>query len=227
MTFRMLSDREYEMTRVFDAPRDLVFAAYTDPQQIPRWWGPRGVTTIVDTMDMRPGGTWRFIQRGADRAEYGFRGVYREVVPPERLVYTLVFEFAFPGKPDHDVLETLIFEEKRGLHPRRPEPGRFPDAGRQDEGPRHGTVCLVSGGDPRDRRADAGSDRGRRHRPARVRGRALRAARRRGVPGDLVGLPAARLAVLPGTTHVRMMARHEWLAPMVAEFLDAPLSEGQ
>lgn len=48
-----------------------------------------------------------------------------------------------------------------------------------------------------------------------------------GVPGDLVGLPAARLAVLPGTTHVRMMARHEWLAPMVAEFLDAPLSEGQ
>ena len=114
MTFRMLSDQEYEMTRVFDAPRELVFAAYTDPTQIPRWWGPRGVTTIVDTMDVRPGGTWRFIQRGADGAEYSFRGVYREVMPPERLVYTLVFEFAFPGKPEHDVLETLSFEEKNG-----------------------------------------------------------------------------------------------------------------
>jgi hypothetical protein len=49
MSFRMLSDQEYEMTRVFDAPRELVFAAYTDPTQIPRWWGPRGVTTIVVT----------------------------------------------------------------------------------------------------------------------------------------------------------------------------------
>jgi uncharacterized protein YndB with AHSA1/START domain len=114
MSFRMLSDREYEMTRVFDAPRELVFAAYTDPTQIPRWWGPRGVTTIVDTMDVRPGGTWRFIQRGADGAEYAFGGVYREVVPPQRLVYTLVFEFTFPGRPEHDVLETLTFEEESG-----------------------------------------------------------------------------------------------------------------
>jgi uncharacterized protein YndB with AHSA1/START domain len=55
MTFRMLSDREYEMTRLFDAPRELVFTAYTDPKQIPRWWGPRGVMTIVDTLDVRPG----------------------------------------------------------------------------------------------------------------------------------------------------------------------------
>jgi uncharacterized protein YndB with AHSA1/START domain len=114
MTFRILSDREYEMTRIFAAPRELVFAAYTDPEQIPRWWGPREVTTIVDTMDVRPGGTWRFIQRGVDGVEYGFHGVYREVVSPERLVYTLVFEFAFPGKPEQDVVETLTFEERVG-----------------------------------------------------------------------------------------------------------------
>ena len=104
------SDREITMTRVFDAPRELVFHAHIDPQHVPHWWGQRGSTTIVDTMDVRPGGAWRFVQRAADGTEYGFRGEYREVVPPERLVYT----FEFEGMPGHILVETITFEELDG-----------------------------------------------------------------------------------------------------------------
>jgi uncharacterized protein YndB with AHSA1/START domain len=82
------TDREIHIERVFDAPRDRVFAAYTDPQLIPEWWGPRGTTTVVDRMDVRPGGSWRFVIRNSDGSETGFRGTYREVAPPERIVQT-------------------------------------------------------------------------------------------------------------------------------------------
>ncbi|MGH2534644.1 MAG: SRPBCC family protein [Thermomicrobiales bacterium] len=104
------SDREIVFTRVFDAPRDLVYQAYTDPDLIPKWWGPRGSTTIVDTMDVRPGGKWRYIQREADGAEYAFNGEYREVVPPERLVYTFEFEMM----PGHIAVDTITLEEADG-----------------------------------------------------------------------------------------------------------------
>jgi uncharacterized protein YndB with AHSA1/START domain len=83
---------ELVMTRVFDAPRDRVFKTYTDPVLVPRWWGPEGMTTIVDTMDVRKGGIWRYIQCDADGNEYAFNGVYHEVKSPERLIYTLEFE---------------------------------------------------------------------------------------------------------------------------------------
>ncbi|HEX2283179.1 MAG TPA: SRPBCC family protein [Thermomicrobiales bacterium] len=106
----MPSDREITMTRVFDAPRELVFQAHTDPQHVQHWWGQRGSTTIVDTMDVRPGGAWRFVQRDPEGNEYGFRGEYREVVPPERLVYT----FEFEGMPGHILVETITFEEHDG-----------------------------------------------------------------------------------------------------------------
>jgi uncharacterized protein YndB with AHSA1/START domain len=96
------------MTRVFDAPRERVFRAYTDPELVPQWWGPRGVTTIVDEMDVRKGGRWRYIHRGADGTEYAFNGVYHEVVAPERLVYT----FEFEPMPGHVLLETVTFEEQ-------------------------------------------------------------------------------------------------------------------
>jgi uncharacterized protein YndB with AHSA1/START domain len=82
LTVTTPSDREIVMTRVFDAPRELVFKAYTDPSLIPQWWGPRGFTTTVDQMDVRPGGVWRFVQRGPDGSEYAFNGVYREIAPP-------------------------------------------------------------------------------------------------------------------------------------------------
>ncbi len=109
-TFTTPSDRETRMTRVFDAPRELVFQAHTDPNHVPHWWGPRHLTTTVETMDVRPGGAWRIVQRDPEGNEYAFRGEYREVVPPERLVYT----FEFEGMPGHIVVETVTFEERDG-----------------------------------------------------------------------------------------------------------------
>ncbi len=109
-TFVLPSDREIVMTRVFDAPRELVFKAYTDPKLIPQWWGPRGLTTTVDKMDVRPGGVWRFVLRGPDGNEYAFNGVYREIVPPERIVDT----FEFEGMPGHVMVETGELEELDG-----------------------------------------------------------------------------------------------------------------
>jgi uncharacterized protein YndB with AHSA1/START domain len=75
------------ITRLFDAPRELVFDAWTDPQHISQWWGPRGFTTTTHERDVRPGGVWRFIMHGPDGTDYDNRIVFREVVRPERLVY--------------------------------------------------------------------------------------------------------------------------------------------
>ena len=86
------SDLEIQITREFDAPRDVVYKAMTDRDLIPRWWGPRRLTTIVDKMDVRPGGSWRFISREADGKESGFRGQYREIVPGEKIVQTFEWE---------------------------------------------------------------------------------------------------------------------------------------
>jgi uncharacterized protein YndB with AHSA1/START domain len=104
------SDREVLIERVFDAPRERVYAAFTDPDLIPQWWGPRGTTTVVDQMDVRPGGAWRFVHRNSDGSETGFRGTYREVTPPERLVYT----FEWEGMPGHILVETVVFEDLGG-----------------------------------------------------------------------------------------------------------------
>jgi uncharacterized protein YndB with AHSA1/START domain len=104
------SDLEIAMTRVFNAPRDLVFRAHTDPALVSQWWGQRGSTTIVHKMDVKPGGAWRFVQKAPDGTEYGFRGEYREVVPPERLAWT----FEFEGMPGHILVETITFTETDG-----------------------------------------------------------------------------------------------------------------
>lgn len=109
-TLTLPSDREIVMTRIFDAPRDLVFKVTTDPELIPLWWGRSSNTTIVDQMDVHPGGTWRFIQRTPDGMELAFNGVYREVVPPERVVYT----FEFEGYPGHIMVETVTYEDLGG-----------------------------------------------------------------------------------------------------------------
>ena len=101
------TDREIHIERVFEAPRDRVFAAYTDPQLIPEWWGPHGTTTIVDVMDVSPGGSWRFISQDCDGNETAFRGTYREVVAPERIVQT----FEWEGMPGHISVETATFED--------------------------------------------------------------------------------------------------------------------
>jgi uncharacterized protein YndB with AHSA1/START domain len=81
------ADRSIVTTRLFDAPRELVFKAWTDPKQVAQWWGPDGFTTTTHEMDVRPGGVWRFIMHGPDAVDYPNRIVYTEIAPPERLVY--------------------------------------------------------------------------------------------------------------------------------------------
>jgi uncharacterized protein YndB with AHSA1/START domain len=109
-TFTLASDREVVMERVFDAPRALVFRACTAPDLVPKWWGPRGLTTTVEEMEVKPGGVWRFTQRDAEGNTYAFHGRYREVHAPERVAYT----FEFEGMPGHVLLETETFEEHEG-----------------------------------------------------------------------------------------------------------------
>jgi uncharacterized protein YndB with AHSA1/START domain len=82
----LVGDREIAAVRVFDAPRDLVWKVWTEPEHIAKWWGPRGFTTTTYSMDVRPGGVWRFVMHGPDR-DYQNKITYLEVVKPERLVY--------------------------------------------------------------------------------------------------------------------------------------------
>jgi uncharacterized protein YndB with AHSA1/START domain len=100
------SDREIVATRVFDAPRELVFQMWTDPKHISNWWGPRGFTTTTHQMDVRPGGVWRHTMRGPDGTDYPNEIVYVEVVEPERLVYDHVSDPKFQT--------TVTFVEQAG-----------------------------------------------------------------------------------------------------------------
>ncbi len=104
--------QEILVTREFDASRELVFKAFTDPKLIPQWWGPRNLSTEVDEMDARPGGRWRFINRDAEGNEYAFHGVYHEILAPKRVIDT----FEFEGLPEkgHVVLETMKLEALPG-----------------------------------------------------------------------------------------------------------------
>jgi uncharacterized protein YndB with AHSA1/START domain len=100
-------DRDIRIERVFDAPRERVFGVFTDPELISEWWGPRNTTTSVDVMDVRDGGSWRFVVTDADGSVTGFRGTYREVTPHERIVQT----FEWEGMPGHVSVETAEFED--------------------------------------------------------------------------------------------------------------------
>ncbi len=104
------TEREIHIERVFDAPRERVFAAFVDPELIPEWWGPRGVTTVVDRMDVRPGGDWRFIIHNSDGSQAAFRGTYREITAPELIVQT----FEWEGMPGHVSVDTWRFDEVGG-----------------------------------------------------------------------------------------------------------------
>src|SRR5271157_4481318 len=81
------ADREIVATRLFHAPRELVFKMWTDREHISNWWGPRGFTTTTYEMDVRPGGVWRFTMHGPDGRNYENKIVYREIVAPERISY--------------------------------------------------------------------------------------------------------------------------------------------
>jgi uncharacterized protein YndB with AHSA1/START domain len=102
--------KEMVVTRTFDAPRDLVFKAHTDAKWIEQWWGPRKYSVIVDRLDLRPGGSWRFLNRDKDGNEFGFHGEFREIVPPERITWT----FEYEGMPGHVSVETVTFETVGG-----------------------------------------------------------------------------------------------------------------
>jgi len=106
------TDREIAMTRVFDAPRRLVFDAWTRSELLKRWLGVRdGWSLDVCGIDLKVGGTYRFVWRGPDGAEMGMRGVYREIVPPERLGATEVFDEPwYPG----EALDTTVLIEQGG-----------------------------------------------------------------------------------------------------------------
>lgn len=99
------------MTREFNAPRDLVYRAYTDPELLVQWLGPRRLTMTLDHFDVRDGGTWRYVHREDDGSEYGFRGVFHGEPSPER---GIVQTFEFEGAPGHVSLETLTLEERDG-----------------------------------------------------------------------------------------------------------------
>ncbi len=83
------ADREIVITREFDAPRELAWRAMTDPRHVIHWWGPRGFTTTIEEMDVRPGGVWKHVMRGPDGVEYPNKSIFKEVVKPERIVYVL------------------------------------------------------------------------------------------------------------------------------------------
>jgi uncharacterized protein YndB with AHSA1/START domain len=102
------------MRRTFDAPRALVWKACTEPEHVARWWGPRRYENTVLEMDVRPGGRWRIEQRGEDGRVHRFKGVYHEVVMPERLVNTFIYEDGAGTFEDRPVLEAHTFEEHDG-----------------------------------------------------------------------------------------------------------------
>jgi uncharacterized protein YndB with AHSA1/START domain len=107
----LTSDCEITVTRVFDAPRELAFEAWTDPEQVVQWWGPFGFTTTIHEMDVRPSGVWRFVMHGPDGTDYDNHVVFDEVVKPERLVYR------HGGGEGSDIKEfhvTVTFDEDDG-----------------------------------------------------------------------------------------------------------------
>jgi uncharacterized protein YndB with AHSA1/START domain len=109
-------DLDIIITRIFDAPRELVFEAFTDPKHIERFWGPDGFTSTVRELDLRPGGAFRIEMRGPDGAAYPCEGNYREVVPPERIVYSGGPDCGHPcggGLPPRAVV-TISFADKGG-----------------------------------------------------------------------------------------------------------------
>ncbi|MDQ6651767.1 MAG: SRPBCC domain-containing protein, partial [Acidobacteriota bacterium] len=107
------ASRVLVITRAFDAPRELVFKAWTDPKHVSRWWGPHGFTNPVCELDVRPGGAIRIDMRGPDSTVYPMTGVYQEIVESERLVFTSA-ALDDAGNPLFEVLNTVTFTEQGG-----------------------------------------------------------------------------------------------------------------
>ena len=109
-TVTLPTDEQILITREFDAPRHLVYRAWTEPELVGRWWsGNRGEVTVAE-VDVRVGGTWRYVMVTDDGFEAAFHGEYREIVPNERIVATEVYE----GMPEAEALNTVTFAEADG-----------------------------------------------------------------------------------------------------------------
>jgi len=104
--------RVIRMTRTFDAPRERVFRAWTEPEQLAKWWGPKGFTVPDHTIDVRPGGAWRTTMRSPEGNDHVVAGVYREITPPERLVFTWGWETE--GPRGHETVVTIELHERDG-----------------------------------------------------------------------------------------------------------------
>ena len=119
------AEREVTITRVFDAPRKIVFEAWSAPEHLMRWWGPHGFTVTLCEMDFRVGGAWRLRMRSTAGVEDRQRGEFREIVAPERIVFTYAFEdfreretsgrwSNESGRPGHQTIVTVNFEDLGG-----------------------------------------------------------------------------------------------------------------
>jgi uncharacterized protein YndB with AHSA1/START domain len=106
-----IEERTLVLSRVFDAPRALVYKVWTAPEHLARWWGPRGFTLISYKADARVGGTYRFGVRSPENTEHWAHGIYREITPPETLAFTHAWENP-DGSPKHETVVTLTFAEQ-------------------------------------------------------------------------------------------------------------------
>jgi uncharacterized protein YndB with AHSA1/START domain len=109
----LAAERELVITRIFDAPRRLVFKAWTEPEHLAAWWGPRGFTTISGRLDVRPGGAWSRSMQAPNGSVIRKHGVYREIVAPERLVLTYITDDVV-GNPGPETLVTVTFSDLGG-----------------------------------------------------------------------------------------------------------------
>jgi uncharacterized protein YndB with AHSA1/START domain len=132
---------ELTVMRVIDAPRALVFKAWTQQEHAARWWGPQGFTTIFCQMDVRPGGSYRSTMRSPAGSIHTRRGVYRNVTSPERLVFTFAWEDEV-GQPMHETLVTVTFEDLGTRTRLTLHQSFFESATRRDEHTTGWTSCL-------------------------------------------------------------------------------------
>ena len=125
------ADRDFIMTRLLDAPRDLVFEAWTRPEHVAKWWGPDGFTTTIKEMNVKPGGVWRYIMHGPDGTDFANKVVYHEVMRPERLVYSHGWDdevAPMEGFKDFKDFEVTVTFEKEGNKTRVTMHSVFPSA---------------------------------------------------------------------------------------------------
>ena len=112
-TVTLPTDEQILITREFDAPKELVYKAWTTPELVRRWWTARRDAMTVAEIDLRVGGKWRYVMNTEDCMEVGFHGEYREIVPNERIVSTEAYE-GIPDADEHAALNTLTFAEEDG-----------------------------------------------------------------------------------------------------------------